>query len=269
MSLKTEYIPLYPATNFPLIKKKKKQKKVVPMGSGDYPIYFFSTNETECFYCGCPLTPTTRTKDHIYPKNLGGKLKGNHVFSCQPCNIMKGKWTVIEFRTFLKQKIEKFDNYNKILSKVEFMISKLYPSMHERANINEVDIAAYKLIEAQNKISELSENLIKLGKINKGLEFDKSRLETKVNELQAKALQTRVEIFTAVQKEIKDTLKNKDRIAVKKDERVQLLQKQIAKNNETITRVRKDNQELICQIVQLTNKIEELEKNGKDKNSLC
>lgn len=45
-----------------------------------------------CHYCGCLLSKTTRTKDHIVPLAVLGRtvLANNYVDACQPCNQDKG-----------------------------------------------------------------------------------------------------------------------------------------------------------------------------------
>jgi len=44
-----------------------------------------------CPLCGCRLTPSRRTKDHLIPKALGGD--GGYLntwYVCKPCNNAKG-----------------------------------------------------------------------------------------------------------------------------------------------------------------------------------
>lgn len=48
-----------------------------------------------CFYCGDELHIDNRTKDHIYPKCLGGKVV---VPCCAGCNKRKKNWLLDEFR---------------------------------------------------------------------------------------------------------------------------------------------------------------------------
>jgi 5-methylcytosine-specific restriction endonuclease McrA len=44
-----------------------------------------------CPLCGCRLTPSNRTKDHLIPKSIGGSSGYlNTWFMCKPCNNKKG-----------------------------------------------------------------------------------------------------------------------------------------------------------------------------------
>lgn len=51
---------------------------------------------TSCAYCGIGLTEQNLSKDHIYPRVLGGKVT---VVSCRTCNTFKGRLLLSEFRT--------------------------------------------------------------------------------------------------------------------------------------------------------------------------
>lgn len=100
----------------------------------EYPKYEFDSKETECFYCGIPIFSETRTRDHVFPRIKGGILcNGNKVWSCKKCNSYKGNFTIPEFCDKLKKMIgmkryeSKKELFEKILIKVEFMKSKLYP----------------------------------------------------------------------------------------------------------------------------------------------
>lgn len=48
-----------------------------------------------CSYCGIELTKDTTSRDHIYPRCLGGKVL---VLSCRTCNTFKGSLLVSDFR---------------------------------------------------------------------------------------------------------------------------------------------------------------------------
>lgn len=131
-----KYIPVKKTSNrfndhdtYSLFKKRPKR----PIGVS-YPKFEFDTKENECFYCETELTKETRTRDHVFPRTKGGILcKGNMVWSCKNCNSHKGNMTLIEFKDKLNQYIIKKNNkyftqyFEKILIKVEFMITKLYP----------------------------------------------------------------------------------------------------------------------------------------------
>jgi 5-methylcytosine-specific restriction endonuclease McrA len=44
-----------------------------------------------CPLCGCRLTPSNRTKDHLIPKSKGGDGGYLNTWSiCKPCNNKKG-----------------------------------------------------------------------------------------------------------------------------------------------------------------------------------
>lgn len=47
--------------------------------------------DPHCRYCGCKLTFTTATIDHLFPLSQGGHNgMDNLVLACQPCNHKKG-----------------------------------------------------------------------------------------------------------------------------------------------------------------------------------
>ncbi len=118
-------------------KKGKRGFKII-----DYPTYPFNTNKMECFYCTCKLSESNRTKDHVYPKVLGGIFcNGNKVYACNICNTLKSGLTVIQFREKLIEiqnngkkhkgiilKLTEHGPISRIIERVEFMISKLYPA---------------------------------------------------------------------------------------------------------------------------------------------
>lgn len=55
-----------------------------------------------CAYCGCTLTDTNRTIDHIISVLRGGAdLIDNLCLACQSCNSRKGHMTADEFRKLL------------------------------------------------------------------------------------------------------------------------------------------------------------------------
>jgi Zn-finger protein len=54
----------------------------------------------KCWYCATDLFPSTKTKDHFWPKSLGGRLC---VVSCANCNRMKGNFTPVGFVIYLKE----------------------------------------------------------------------------------------------------------------------------------------------------------------------
>lgn len=48
-----------------------------------------------CQYCGCRLTGSNGTIDHVYPQCFGGKHKWNNVVAaCGPCNGLKDNLTL-------------------------------------------------------------------------------------------------------------------------------------------------------------------------------
>jgi hypothetical protein len=57
---------------------------------------------SSCFYCGRDMTDCTkdaiRTKDHVTPRSLGGKLK---VPCCLECNKLKGQLKLEEYRVIV------------------------------------------------------------------------------------------------------------------------------------------------------------------------
>ena len=57
-----------------------------------------SERTVHCQYCGI-LCIGTATRDHVYPKSLGGSSgKKNIVYACRRCNQAKGTLTREEFK---------------------------------------------------------------------------------------------------------------------------------------------------------------------------
>lgn len=47
--------------------------------------------QRNCFYCGCILTNSNRTLEHLRPRALGGTDRAdNLVLACKPCNYDRG-----------------------------------------------------------------------------------------------------------------------------------------------------------------------------------
>ena len=70
--------------------------------SGYYPVGFnflFSKLDRygQCSYCGKFVPQRELTRDHVWPKSLGGNVK---VPSCNPCNVIKEDKKPIEFAIF-------------------------------------------------------------------------------------------------------------------------------------------------------------------------
>ena len=52
----------------------------------------------KCYYCGCALTPSTISADHVKPISKGGYDKwSNIVPACRRCNGAKGSLSRDEF----------------------------------------------------------------------------------------------------------------------------------------------------------------------------
>jgi len=50
-----------------------------------------------CQYCGCRVTMTSGTRDHVFPRSRGGRdILGNVVAACEPCNRRKEDRTPAE-----------------------------------------------------------------------------------------------------------------------------------------------------------------------------
>ncbi len=61
-----------------------------------------------CAYCGIRITLKQLNIDHKLSKSKGGKTKRENLFpSCQACNIIKGVFTIEEFRQRLIDDIRK------------------------------------------------------------------------------------------------------------------------------------------------------------------
>src|SRR5665811_1461187 len=70
--------------------------------TGNFPFdfHFFEhvrTSRIQCSYCGRFLPLEAMTRDHIYPKSLGGTYTTP---SCNPCNIAKENMLPIQWAIF-------------------------------------------------------------------------------------------------------------------------------------------------------------------------
>jgi hypothetical protein len=66
-------------------------------------------NKTKCWYCGCE---GDMTKDHFWPKSMGGLLK---VYCCQKDNRAKGNKLPKEWIQFINSKLIIEDNPDEII----------------------------------------------------------------------------------------------------------------------------------------------------------
>jgi 5-methylcytosine-specific restriction endonuclease McrA len=105
-----------------------------------YPLFKFDTHEGQCFYCEAELFTKNRTRDHVYPKRLGGRrIEGNWVYACERCNHLKDDLVLTSFAELLARLLIEARTkpdligtgasayYQRISDKVKFMISKLHP----------------------------------------------------------------------------------------------------------------------------------------------
>ena len=74
-------------------------------GSGHYPLTFNflfirQDRHVQCSYCGVWIHERKVTKDHVYPKSLGGYIKTP---CCLACNIYKADRKPIEWAVFAQK----------------------------------------------------------------------------------------------------------------------------------------------------------------------
>ena len=69
---------------------------------------YASLGDNKCWYCGDVLFPSTKTKDHFWPKSLGGRLK---VCCCKNCNALKRNLTPNEFIKLMEKLKNKHPHY--------------------------------------------------------------------------------------------------------------------------------------------------------------
>lgn len=85
--------------------------------NGFYPyefnfLFYIKENTTQCSYCGIFLPSRQLTRDHIYPKSLGGIITTP---CCRPCNEAKINMTPIQWAIFSAENELDIVNYNKQL----------------------------------------------------------------------------------------------------------------------------------------------------------
>ena len=73
----------------------------------------------KCWYCGDELYRSTRTKDHFWPKCLGGRLL---VVCCRNCNKMKKDYTPMGFVELIKHTKKKHPDYQPYQKRFDRMI---------------------------------------------------------------------------------------------------------------------------------------------------
>lgn len=62
----------------------------------------------KCWYCGRPLEPRQRTRDHVEPKSAGGSsVAANLVTCCRACNQLKGSRGLKQFLAEEQDYLEK------------------------------------------------------------------------------------------------------------------------------------------------------------------
>lgn len=68
------------------------------MGGNDRGVAVGDLIETQCVYCGEPLTADTLTIDHVIPLSRGGtNFERNKAPACRPCNFEKAQLTAEEY----------------------------------------------------------------------------------------------------------------------------------------------------------------------------
>jgi HNH endonuclease len=59
--------------------------------------------DRRCAYCFCDISMADATFDHINPKSNGGRdRKENGCAACEPCNKLKGRMSVNQFKKIIK-----------------------------------------------------------------------------------------------------------------------------------------------------------------------
>lgn len=59
-----------------------------------------------CCYCSKELNKHNYTRDHIYPKSLGGKITKP---CCKTCNTEKSNMTLIQYAQFIGKRMSEMD----------------------------------------------------------------------------------------------------------------------------------------------------------------
>ena len=66
-----------------------------------YALTYQMKGDDICYYCGNPLTSSTRSLDHLYPRDYGGiSVPNNLVPCCKDCNGKKNNFTEEEYYRF-------------------------------------------------------------------------------------------------------------------------------------------------------------------------
>lgn len=124
----------------------------------------------QCYYCGCTLTRSNRTLDHIHPRRWGGiSLPENLVPSCKNCNGKKTDMTLEQFRIFKKinNSSQQHIFYQKCIKENEdfmrtrkFLIPDNWVSMYDASKL--INSLSFKFLE-MSKMEKLEEYYNRIG----------------------------------------------------------------------------------------------------------
>lgn len=115
-----------------------------------------------CHYCGCILTRSNRTLDHIHPRSWGGvSLPDNLVPSCKNCNNEKTDMTPEQYERFLKiPSVAKQNAFyqqcvkenEKFMKTKKFLLPEDWVTMYDASQL--IECLSFKFLE-MNKMEKL------------------------------------------------------------------------------------------------------------------
>ncbi len=124
----------------------------------------------QCYYCGCALTRSNRTLDHIHPRRWGGiSLPENLVPSCKNCNGKKTDMTLEQFIIFEKinNSAKQHDFYQKCIQENEdfmrsrkFLIPDNWVCMYDASKL--INSLSFKFLE-MSKMEKLEDYYNRIG----------------------------------------------------------------------------------------------------------
>lgn len=90
-----------------------------------YDLTYHIKDGSKCYYCSKPLTRSTSTMDHIYPRDLGGvSIPENLCISCAECNSSKSNMFEDEFWVYLSLPEEKKKKFARQCSEKAHLVKK-------------------------------------------------------------------------------------------------------------------------------------------------
>ncbi len=135
-----------------------------------YNLSYTLNGYNRCYYCGCELTHSNRTLDHIHPRSWGGiSLPDNLVPSCKNCNNEKTDMTLEQYKKFkqISTQSKKQEFYQQCIKENEafmqtrkFLIPDDWVTLYDASHL--IECLSFKFLE-MDKMQKLANYYDKVG----------------------------------------------------------------------------------------------------------